>query len=90
MVTQLIAGVTTNVILMPHFSLWFSDIADLLKNDFGYVFPETFLFTFLELYEAIPITDKLNGFNSDYSCIHTVVKILVFKGSLKVILEQTP
>ena len=35
--TELIFGVTTDVILMPGFSLWFPDTADPLGNDFAHV-----------------------------------------------------
>lgn len=54
--TKLISGVTTNVILMPGSSIWLAGTADLLENEFGRAFPETFLFGFLPLYEAVPIT----------------------------------
>lgn len=56
--TKLISGVTTNVILMPGFSLWFSGTADLLQNDFGCAFSQTFLFWSLQCYEVGHISDN--------------------------------
>lgn len=55
--TKLFSGVTTNVILMPGFYLWFSGIVDLLENDFGCAFSQTFLFWSLKFYEVGHITD---------------------------------
>lgn len=55
--TKLISRVSTNVILMPGFFFRFSGTADLLENDFGCAFSQTFLFWSLQFYEVGHITD---------------------------------
>lgn len=93
---QELSGVTTNAILMPGFSLWFLGTAEPSANDFGHAFSGTFQFGSPQLYEEWGLNMVysyhwlLNGFNPAYSCIQRVIKILVFKGSLKVILDQSP
>lgn len=93
---ELISGVTTNAILIPGFSLQFLGTAEPSASNFGHALLGTFLFGSPQLYEewGLNVVDSyhrpLNGFNPAYSCIQRVIKILVFKGSLKVILDQPP
>ena len=101
-VMELISGVTPDVILMPGFSLWFPDTADSSGNDFAHTPPPpgprpgNISFWSLQLYEEWYLDtvrsyhQQLNGFIPDCSCTWRVIKILVFKESLKVIVNPVP